>query len=236
MATGNTTRKILQVTLIVWVCKLCLIQHSLVMVWPHHSLSLFIALQKRKYLRTTPLLTVGSIQDIYSRVKSFISFIRGNNLLNDASVISEDINYVQSSQQNNKENTLLPSVKLSEELLQTEKYQHCVYHPFICEIREIWYIFHGPDDEWPDELTAVSWFDGCVSQLRPLLTESNLQKEKQMKIIYCKHSVTWTTVKKPAEGTNLVDHYLEKNINYVLPTAQPTNSTQFINLPPHTKN
>ena len=146
-----------------------------------------------------PGLTVGFMQDICSSGEGFISFVRGNNELNERSVSKDNRDDTNSLQQDSEANTGLPIERLSKEALQTEKYRRLVYHPFICKIRDICYDYNGPDEECPKELTAVSWFDGCGSQLRPLVTESNMKKERQMKIICCKHSAARTAVEQAAD-------------------------------------
>ena len=113
--------------------------------------------------------------------EGFISFVRGGTELNENNVSSENINDMDSDDESNEEQTSLPNLRLSKDAFQTEKCRHLVYHPFICKIRDICYDYDGPDEDCPKELTAVSWFvDGCGSQLRPLVTETNMKKEREI--------------------------------------------------------
>ena len=62
-------------------------------------------------------------------------------------------------------------------------YRKSVFWPFIEEIRKTCYGFSGSDDEIPEELKCVSWFDGCNSQMKIITSEENMKIEASKKII-----------------------------------------------------
>ena len=51
----------------------------------------------------------------------------------------------------------------------------------------------------PDNLTAVSWMDGCHGQLKLITTEDVMKTEKELKIVSCKHSAARTAVEQAAD-------------------------------------
>ena len=55
------------------------------------------------------------------------------------------------------------------------------------------------DGHIPDNLTAVSWMDGCHGQLKLITTEDVLNVEKNLKIVSCKHSAARTAVEQAAD-------------------------------------
>ena len=54
-------------------------------------------------------------------------------------------------------------------------------------------------EEIPDNLTAVSWMDGCHGQLKLTTTETVMKTEKKLKIVTCKHSAARTAVEQAAD-------------------------------------
>jgi hypothetical protein len=88
---------------------------------------------------------------------------------------------------------------LSKESRVAKIYRTNVYHPFIQRIRKNHYDMESDNNEIPDNLTAVSWMDGCHGQLKLITTEDILKKEKELKIVSCKHSAARTAVEQAAD-------------------------------------
>ena len=100
-------------------------------------------------------------------------------------------------------------------------------------------------------MTAVSWFDGCGTQLTPLVTEGNMTLEKKLKICCCKHSTARTAVEQAADTgpmfkvlksllrstetptvtNNSIFHYLQQKINLMSPNRVDSLSNRVINIP-----
>ena len=89
---------------------------------------------------------------------------------------------------------------LSKESRVAKLYREKVYYPFIKKIRVNHYNMSEKDDTIiPDNLTAVSWMDGCHGQLKLITTEEVMIKEKDLKIVSCKHSPARTAVEQAAD-------------------------------------
>ena len=87
---------------------------------------------------------------------------------------------------------------LSKESRVAKLYREEVYYPFIKRIRM--HHYDMPDTvHIPDNLTAVSWMDGCHGQLKLTTTENVLDTEKNLKIITNKHSAACTAVEQAAD-------------------------------------
>ena len=52
----------------------------------------------------------------------------------------------------------------------------------------------------PENLTAVSWMDGCHGQLKLTTSESVLKTKEKLKIITNKHSAARTAVEQAADA------------------------------------
>ena len=87
---------------------------------------------------------------------------------------------------------------LSKESRVAKLYREEVYYPFIKRIQM--HHYDMPDTvHIPDNLTAVSWMDGCHGQLKLTTTENVLDTEKNLKIITNKHSAARTAVEQAAD-------------------------------------
>ena len=69
-------------------------------------------------------------------------------------------------------------VGASKESRVTHLYRQQVYYPFIKKIRKDKYQYDGDDENIPNHLRAVSWMDGCASQLKLITSKSNMEIEK----------------------------------------------------------
>ena len=87
---------------------------------------------------------------------------------------------------------------LSKESRVAKIYREYVYYPFIERIRKNNYNMENTQNI-PTNLTAVSWMDGCHGQLKLITTEDILNKEKDLKIVSCKHSAARTAVEQAAD-------------------------------------
>jgi hypothetical protein len=77
-------------------------------------------------------------------------------------------------------------------------YRKEVYYPFIKQIRTNDYQMNEKESI-PDNLTVVSWMDGCHGQLKLIMTEAVLKNKKKLKIISNKHSAARTAVEQAAD-------------------------------------
>ena len=127
-----------------------------------------------------------------------------------------------------------------------------VFYPFIDHIRKTKYDFNGDEDCIPDHLQCVSWMDGCNSQLKLITSDENMRKEKDKKIICCKHSAARTAVEQaadtgamfkilkrlvrfteaPTSANNSVYHHLEQEFKRLDLASSETDS---LHLPSHKK-
>ena len=148
-----------------------------------------------------PGLVAGSNQNLYSGGSGYVLFICGSEELetNDTEANISDPSYTTTQH-------------MSKESQVANIYRQKVYYPFIRKIREDKYLYSGSDDDVPDFLTAVSWMDGCCSQLKLITSESNMMYEKKMKIRCCKHSAARTAVEQAAD-TGCMFKLMKKIIN-----------------------
>ena len=163
----------------------------------------------------------------------------------------------ESSQQPN--NTEPPTqndvhIPLSKESRVAKIYRNKVYYPFIKRICTDHYEMSADTTEIPDNLTAVSWMDGCHDQLKLTTTENILETEKELKIITNKHSAAGTAVEQAADvgpmfkmmktvikkmspsntKTSAVNHRMTKILENLQDISDPTNGKSVI-LPLHKK-
>ena len=128
----------------------------------------------------------GSMQE------GFIVFVRGK-----YEVVSEEqTNQIDDTDMANDDTT---DMSLSKESRVAKIYREEVFYPFIHQIRTNDYQLSSVTEEIPDNLTAVSWMDGCHGQLKLTTTESVMKKEKKLKIVTCKHSAARTAVEQAAD-------------------------------------
>ena len=83
---------------------------------------------------------------------------------------------------NDADDTTNDNIKFSKESQVAALYRKKVYHPFIRKIRKDKYSYDGDDNDVPTHLTAISWMDGCVSQLKLITSPHNMQLENDMEI------------------------------------------------------
>ena len=83
-------------------------------------------------------------------------------------------------------------------------------------------------EEIPDNLTAVSWMDGCHGQLKLTTTETVMKTEKKLKIVTCKHSAARTAVEQAADVGPMFK--MVKSAVKKMPTANYENSPLFFRL------
>ena len=194
---------------------------------------------------TVPGLSIGSQQDVYSQGKGFITFVRGGSS-NEAS--NGRTSELDEARDNNE--------YLSKESRVAEIYRKRVYHPFIHQVRKTRYGFDGDDSNIPDHLHAVSWMDGCNSQLRLITSDENMEIEKKLKITCCKHSAARTAIEQaadcgpmfkilkkkvntthcPTAGNSCVYHYINQALKAMEPKTVAANnpeSTKILNLLTH---
>ena len=196
-----------------------------------------------------PGLVAGSSQNLYSTGEGFITFVCG----------SESNSERVDTGQNNS-NPISPTTdasKYSKESQVASLYRSTVYYPFIKKIRKDKYKFDGNDVDIPDYLTAVSWMDGCSSQLKLITSPENMDFEKKKKIVCCKHSAARTAAEQAVdtgcmfkemkriinETENLhssnssVYRFLDQAISSLEPTNRSNINTtmRVLNLPLHKK-
>lgn len=135
-----------------------------------------------------PGLSVGPDCNIYSTQEGFVTFFRES-----YETMQDSKNLDAHEDMNDDTNDFLTML-----LTQTKEsrvaniYRPLVYHPFI---RAIHMSQYGWSEEGPvpDDLTAISWMDGTRGQLKLVTSEENLDKEKQLKIKFGKHSAACTS-------------------------------------------
>ena len=132
-----------------------------------------------------PSLAVGSHQDVYSSGIEFLTFFRDSGLYTpqDDNETNEDVHFT------NEEDDNCETQRFLKESIVAHIYREKVYYPFIFHIRKTKYGYDGALEHLPDYLQCVSWMDGCNLQLRLITSEANMKKEKNRKIVCCKHSV-----------------------------------------------
>ena len=110
-------------------------------------------------------LTVGGHQDLYSGGVGYVTFVRGSGKSKEMIHEIEVVTDVEQSRQKEDELTQV----VSRELQIADIYRHTVFWPFIDNVRSKCYRFDGEEnEEIPEGLRCVSWFDGCNSQMRVL--------------------------------------------------------------------
>ena len=143
-----------------------------------------------------PGLAVGGHQDLYSKGVGSITFVRsGRDEKNEQR--EEVIPAV--GEHPYKDTTATMPDNCSKESQIANLYRKSVFWPFIEEIRKTCYGFSGSNDDIPEELKCVSWFDGCNSQMKILTSEQNMKIEASKKITCCKHSASRTAVEQAAD-------------------------------------
>ena len=134
-----------------------------------------------------PGLTVGSDQDLYSKGKGFLTFVRGN--------YDADDEVSDSNESNVDDNTHLPS----KEARVAKIYQDKVFYPFIQYICKLKYgLQDDMEDEIPDNLTAVAWMDGANAQIKLITDEESLRHKEKLKTRRNKNSAARTSVEQAA--------------------------------------
>ena len=187
----------------------------------------------------------GSMDD------GFVVFIRGK-----FETVSEreDLSHQDDTNTQTPTQNDIPS-PLSKESRVAEIYRNKVYYPFIKRIRTDHYEMSNDNStKIPDNLTAVSWMDGCRGQLKLTTTEKVLETEKALKIITNKHSAARTAVEQAADvgpmfkmmkatikkmtpsntETSAVYHRLSKMLENLQDLSDPNNGRVVI-LPLHKK-
>ena len=110
---------------------------------------------------SVPGLISGSHQNIYSVGNGYITFVRGNDVTINQAENQTDLNI-----NDNSNSSTQIHAGYSKESRVASIYRKSVYYPFIAKIRKDKYLFSGAIDEIPEHLRAVSWMDGCNSQLK----------------------------------------------------------------------
>ena len=80
----------------------------------------------------------------------------------------------------------------------------------------------------PDNLTAISWMDGCHGQLKLITTEEVMNEEKNLNIISCKHSAARTGAEQAADVGPMFK--IVKSAIKKMPAAQSENSPVFFRI------
>ena len=151
-----------------------------------------------------PGLVAGSSQNLYSTGNDYITFVCGI----DSTKESTAVNEINISADNDNDEVMVDNdpnlqqpiaTKLSKESQVASLYHKKVYYPFIRKICKDKYLYNGDDDMVPTYLTAISWMDGCASQLNLITSPENMQFEKDMSIRCCKHSAARTAVEQAAD-------------------------------------
>jgi hypothetical protein len=116
-----------------------------------------------------------------------------------SSTQSDDCESSSTQSGNSRDNDVECSVPVqSKEARVAKIYREEVYYPFIKQIRTNDYQMNEKESI-PDNLTAVSWMDGCHGQLKLIMTEAVLKNKKKLKIISNKHSAARTAVEQAAD-------------------------------------
>ena len=198
-----------------------------------------------------PGLTVGSHQDIYSSGVGYLTFVKGSGAYKGHD--SEESNGNDSRVNDNDDvERIRIQPTISKESKIAQLYREMVFYPFIDHIRKTKYDFNGDEDCIPDHLQCVSWMDGCNSQLKLITSDENMRKEKDKKIICCKHSAARTAVEQaadtgamfkilkqlvrsteaPTSANNSVYHHLEQEFKRL---DLASSETESLHLPSHKK-
>ena len=145
-----------------------------------------------------PGLVAGSHENLYCEGAGFITFVRGRD--NQDSSVE---NGAENADNIDDLSNALPNVEaqtFSKESQVASLYRRLVYYPFIKKIRKDKYNYqHKEDEEVPDYLRAISWMDGCASQIKLITSEENMIFEKKLNITCCKHSASRTAVEQAAD-------------------------------------
>ena len=155
--------------------------------------------------------TNGSLEN------GFICFVRGkyepsnevddnntNNHNNDnestvAEVDSDVDEENEDNMQDENSDNLHDQFQHSKEARVAHLYRKLVYYPLIKDIRVQHYDMDPDAHEVPENLTAVSWMDGCYGQLKVITNEDLLKIEKDLKIICNKHNAGRTGTEQSAD-------------------------------------
>lgn len=162
--------------------------------------------KNRRVIIEVPGLTNGSHQDIYSQGVGYLSFVRSNKEEEEEEQLVENNEEMDNSSSNQEEEDVTHIENVAEvnssksvESLQAELYRKLVLHPLVKKIRKSVYGYDSENDSIPVELTAVSWSDGCGTQLNPITSESNMKLDKELRIVTNKHSAARTAVEQAAD-------------------------------------
>ena len=156
-----------------------------------------------------PGLVAGGHQDLYSSGEGFLSFVRGNDggTSSDNRRHNDEVVHQAENQTNRHsyDSTTVNSIQmdrgLSKESQVASLYRQCVYYPFIKKIRKDKYNYSGDENkDIPDHLRAISWMDGCSSQLKLITSPENVMVENELNITCCKHSAARTAVEQAADA------------------------------------
>ena len=146
-----------------------------------------------------PGLVAGSQSNLYSHGSGYVCFVRG--IKEPCAVINEDNDIPVTNDLSTGMDASTNVMALSKESLVDELYRKKVYYPFIKKIRKEKYNFDDTTgNAIPEYLWAISWMDGCSSQLKLITSESNMQVENKLKITVCKHSAARTSVEQAADA------------------------------------
>lgn len=132
-----------------------------------------------------PGLAIGSHQDIFASSIGYLTFVRADD--------SQDCQDDTSSSP-------------SKESIMAMNYREKIYYPFIHKIRTSRYGWDGDVNHIPPHLQAVSWMDGCSSQLKCITTHANMLNEDKLLITCCKHSASRTAVEQAADTGSMFKH------------------------------
>ena len=123
-------------------------------------------------------LTVGGHQDLYSGGVGYVTFVRGSGKSKE--MIDENVVVTNDEQARQKEDELTQVISRESQI--ADIYRRTVYWPFIDNVRDKCYGFDTEEnDEIPEGLRCVSWFDGCNSQMRVLTSDENMKIEAKKK-------------------------------------------------------
>ena len=198
-------------------------------------------------------MTSGSHQDIFSQGVGYLCFVRSNKEEEEVST-ADDSNEIEELDTHNTDSIDISSKSV--ESLQTELYRKLIFHPFVEKIRKTCYGYDGNEECIPTELTAVSWCDGCGTQLNPITSENNMKIEKKLKIVCNKHSAARTAVEQAADtgsmfkslksllkkmevptiSNNSIYHYLFNTIESMSPSKVGPSDQDVICMPSFKKN
>ena len=148
---------------------------------------------------SVPGFVSGSHQNLYSEGSGIVVFVKGGDHRKEQ--VEDEFNADSATNTNNRSSSSTESTRIStsKESKVAQLYKQEVYYPFIKKICKDKYNFDEEDSEIPNHLRAVSWMDGCASQLKLITSDSNMQVEKKLKITCCKHSASRTAVEQAAD-------------------------------------